>query len=217
MHGSALRESRVRFNILTIVALALSAAIFLPLKPQTVSAQNSAGTGAQSGFSSSPARTPPPNPAPTTTPVKKFTLADFTWLPGRWVGQWGPRIAEQVWTSANAGMMFGLFRVIENDKTLVIELLALTETPDSIEYRIRHFTPDLAPWEKSGSTVLKLASLDAKKIAFNNPLNGQPSQVNFTRVDDDTYIWRSEIVPLQGDTQEVEITFRRQKPAPKKP
>src|ERR1700722_8202371 len=179
MHGSALAKSRVRFNILAIVVVALCGAILLLLKLQTVSAQDSLGAGAQSGFSSSPERTPAPNPAPTTTPPKKFTLADFAWLPGRWVGQWGPRVAEQVWTPSNAGMMFGLFRVIENDKTLVIELLALTETPDTIEYRTPHFTPDLAPWEKSGSTVLNLASLDAKSIAFNHPLIGRPSQETF--------------------------------------
>jgi hypothetical protein len=216
MHGSALAKSRVRLNILAII-LALSAVILLQPGTRTISAQESAGAGAQSGFSSNPARTPRPAPAPTTVPPKKFTLADFAWLPGRWLGQWGPRVAEQVWTPARAGMMFGIFRVIENDKTLVIELLALNETPNGIEYRIRHFTPDLAPWEKSGSTVLNLSSLDAKKIVFDNPVDGQPKHAILDRVDEDTYIWRSEIVPLQGDTQVVEITFRRQKPTAKKP
>jgi uncharacterized protein DUF6265 len=217
MHGGTLAKFRVCFNILVIMAVAQCAAISPPLTSRTISAQESAGTGAQSEFPSDPARTPAPVPAPTTVPPRKFTLADFAWLPGRWLGQWGPRIAEQVWTPARAGTMFGIFRVIENDKTLVIELLALNETSNGIEYRIRHFTPDLAPWEKSDSTVLNLASLDAKKIVFDNPVDGQPKHAILDRVDEDTYIWRSEIVPLQGDTQVVEITLRRQKPTPKKP
>ncbi len=217
MHGGTLVKFRVCFNIGVMIAVALCAMVSLPLTLPTVSAQESAGAATQSEFPSNPPRTPAATPAPTTVPPKKFTLADFGWLPGRWLGQWGPRVAEQVWTPARAGTMFGIFRVIENDKTLVIELLALNETPTGIEYRIRHFTPDLAPWEKSDSTVLNLASLDAKKIVFDNPVDGQPKHATLDRIDEDTYIWRSEIVPAQGDTQVVEITFRRQKPAPKKP
>jgi hypothetical protein len=216
MHGSSLAKFGVCFNILVIMIFTLGAAI-LPFVAPAISAQESAGPGAQSEFPSIPARTSGSTAASTTVPPRKFALADFGWLPGRWLGQWGPRVAEQVWTPARAGTMFGIFRVIENDKTLVIELLALNETPNGIEYRIRHFTPDLAPWEKSDSTVLNLASLDAKKIVFDNPVDGQPKHATFDRIDDDTYVWRSEIVPVQGDTQVVEITFRRQKPTIKKP
>jgi hypothetical protein len=113
--------------------------------------------------------------------------------------------------------MLGVSRVIENDKTLVIELLELTETPNGIEYRIRHFTPALAPWEKSGSTLLNLASIDSKKIVFENPVDGQPKHAILDRVDGDTFVSRSEIIPQEGDTQMVEITFHRQKPTVPKP
>ncbi len=48
-----------------------------------------------------------------------------------------------------AGMMLGDFRVIENDKVLVIELFTLVEKPGGINFYFRHFTPELVPWEKS--------------------------------------------------------------------
>jgi hypothetical protein len=106
--------------------------------------------------------------------------------------------------------MVGVFRVVENNKTLVIELLSLLETPDGVEYRFRHFTPALAPWESSGSTVLNITSADPARIVFENPTDGKPKRVIFTHTGPDTYISRSEIVSDQGETQVTEITYRRQ-------
>ena len=138
------------------------------------------------------------------------TLANLAWLEGRWQGNWGPRTAEETWMAPKAGVITGLFREIENDKTLVIELFSLVETSDGIEFRFRHFTPSLAPWEGSGPTVLKLAGADPAQIVFENALEGKPKRVIFTRIGPDTYISRSEIVPDQGETQVTEITYHRQ-------
>ena len=63
-----------------------------------------------------------------------------------------------------AGMMLGDFRLIENDKVLVIELFTLVEKPGGINFYFRHFTPELVPWEKSDATVLQLASAEREKI-----------------------------------------------------
>jgi hypothetical protein len=142
------------------------------------------------------------------------TLADFAWLEGRWQGNWGPRSAEQVWMSPKAGLMLGTFRLVEGDKTLVIELFTLVQKPDGIEFRFRHFTPELVAWEKSDPTLLTLESVDAKQAVFVNPVDGQPKRSVLTRLDPDTYVARSEIVPESGETQVVEITYHRQKPGP---
>lgn len=142
------------------------------------------------------------------------TLADFAWLEGRWQGNWGPRSAEQVWMSPKAGLMLGTFRLVEDDKTLVIELFTLIQKPDGIEFCFRHFTPDLVAWEKSDPTLLTLESVDPKQAIFVNSVDGQPRRSFLTRIDQDTYVARSEIVPDSGDTQVVEITYHRQKPSP---
>jgi hypothetical protein len=142
------------------------------------------------------------------------TLADFAWLEGHWQGNWGPRSAEQVWMSPRAGLMLGTFRLVEGDKTLVIELFTLIQKPDGIEFRFRHFTPELVAWEKSDPTLLTLESVDAKQATFVNPVDGQPKRSVLTRLDPDTYVARSEIVPESGETQVVEITYHRQKPGP---
>jgi len=151
---------------------------------------------------------------PTSSAQDAHILADFAWLEGRWQGNWGPRSAEQVWMSPKAGLMLGTFRLIEDDKTLVIELFTLIQKPDGIEFRFRHFTPELVAWEKSDPTLLTLESVDAKQAIFVNPVDGQPRRSILTRLDPDAYVARSEIVPESGDMQVVEITYHRQKPGP---
>jgi hypothetical protein len=146
--------------------------------------------------------------APQSLPDPK--LSDFAWLEGRWRGDWGPRVAEQVWTAPQAGMMLGDFRLIENDKVLVLEFFTLVENPGGIKFYFRHFTPELVPWEKSAATELKLANAEAKKFEFENPLNGMPKRAIFTRIDADTFTARSELVPESGDPQVIEITYHRQ-------
>lgn len=145
------------------------------------------------------------NPSPT-------TLDHFAWLVGRWQGDWGPRTAEQVWLEPKAGVMVGTFRLVEDGKTLVIELFTLLQKPDGIEFRLRHFTPELVNWEKSDPTILTLESSDGKKFVFVNQVNGQPKHAILTRLDQDTYVARSEIVPDSDELQVIEITYHRQKP-----
>ena len=82
-----------------------------------------------------------------------------------------------MWTEPKAGEMLGLFRVVENDKTLVIELYSLLETPDGIEFRLRHFTPSLAALGAvRDAPLLKLASFDPNTAVFENPADGQPKR-----------------------------------------
>ena len=189
-------ENAVR--IMPMLALALFVVTWLGQAPRAFSYQQNSKSGASSEES-----TPPSNPS-------TANLADFAWLEGRWKGEWGPRIAEQVWLSPKAGVMEGMFRVLESDKTLVIEFFTLVQKPDGITFYFRHFTPSLAPWEKSDATVLNLTSIDAKKSVFENSVNGMPKTATWTRVDPDTYLYHAQLVPETGDPQEIEITYKRQ-------
>jgi len=147
------------------------------------------------------------------TPTAQHPKLDqFSWLEGQWRGEWGSRIAEQSWLEPKAGEIAGLFRVIEREKTLVLELFSFVEKPDGIQFYLRHLTPELLPWEKSDATMLNLESVDATKATFVNPVNGEPKRLIFTRLDPDTYTQRSEIEPAEGEPQVIEITFHRQKP-----
>jgi Domain of unknown function (DUF6265) len=209
-HRRISRRPRVfRFRIGVLFLFAFGAALVLFASLPADSAQQSAGAGSQSkGGLATTSETAAPATPPQSLPGTN--VADFSWLEGRWRGDWGPRVAEQIWTAPKARMMLGDFRLIENDKALVIELFTLVEKTGGINFYFRHFTPELAPWEKSDATLLKLSTAELKKFDFENPANGKPKRIVFTKIDADAYTWRSEIIPDSGDPQIVEITYHRQ-------
>jgi len=180
--------------------------------------QSSSGAGTRSVLDPPPPAATKPADAATSNAVEaappKPTLAEFSWLAGRWQGAWGPRVAQQTWSAPKAGVMVGTFQLEENDRTLVLELFTVVDGPDGIKFHLRHFTPSLVAWEKPGPTVLALASGDAKSIVFENSLDGQPKRTTLTRVDPDTYVARSEVIPEKGQPQVTEITYHRVKDAP---
>jgi hypothetical protein len=188
--------------------LCLLAGIFLlVIHTATTCAQNLAGAGTQ------PARSQPAGGPSPPVPVSdsRMTLADLSWLAGSWQGAWGPRLAEQIWAAPKAGVMLGTFQLVENNKTLVLELITLVDQPDGMKYGLRHFTPSLVAWENSGPIILNLVSNDPQNIVFQNPTDGEPKSASIARIDADTYVSRSEIVPATGDAQVTEITYHRQK------
>jgi len=180
--------------------------------PKAVRAQRGS-VGAARSYQTQPQATSSSSAAAFT----KSVLDNFAWLEGRWRGEWGARIAEQAWLGPKAGEMLGVFRLVERDKTLVIELFSLVEKSDGVDLYFRHFTPQLLLWEKSDAAVLNLSKSDATTFDFENPLNAMPKRSIFTRVDTDTYIARSELIPDNGEPQIIEITYHRQIPAPEKP
>lgn len=198
MTGESIRSNRARAWMM------LGALLVLALLAKNTWAQQRSGPAEQSVFGPGPIAT---GTAPASD--KPATLADFAWLVGSWQGAWGPRLARQDWMAPSGGTMVGTFQLAENDKTLVIELFTMRETPTGIEYRIRHFTPALQPWEKNTPATLKLQSADTKTMTFENPLDGQPKHAIFIHVDPDTFISRSEILPEKGDLQIVNITYHR--------
>jgi Domain of unknown function (DUF6265) len=203
-------------TILQTIRFASLALLLLATIPDVTRGQQPTGAGTQSALATPAGGTAPSasEDVSNTAPAPKVALTDFAWLAGRWQGSWGPRVAQQVWTAPKAGVMMGTFQLAENDKTLVLELFTVVEEPGGIKFHLRHFTPSLVAWEKSGPTVLNLASADAKSIVFENSLDGQPKRTIITRIDADTYVSRSEVVPEKGDLQVTEITYHRQKETP---
>jgi Domain of unknown function (DUF6265) len=199
--------------------LACAMSLFLGGLQSPAMAQQPAGSGTQAASAppAAPESAAAPAAAAVDSPQPKASIADFSWLEGRWQGTWGPRVAEQTWLAPKAGTMLGTFRLVENEKVLVLEVFTLVQKPEGIDFYFRHFTPELVPWEKTDATILKLTALDAKRADFENPVNGQPKHSILTRVDADTYTSRSEIVPEQGDPQTIEITYHRVKGSEAKP
>jgi hypothetical protein len=193
-----------RRGFLTI-AFALSALLLVAPAP----AQHESGAISPSAFPPAPEK-PPENPTPAVQPMN---LTDLAWLQGQWIGAWGPRTATQTWSAPKAGAILGTLQIVADNETTVVEFVTISQAPQGVIYRLLHFTPSLALWEKGGPAVLSLMSSDTRKFVFQNQGETQPQQIVLTRVDPDTYVDRSEIVPDSGDRQITEITFHRQKPS----
>ena len=185
--------------MLAVLSLAAGAPAQEPIGPATQTLPSSAAAAA-----SPLPGVPRPQPA----------LADFGWLAGEWHGSWGPRLAIQAWMPPHDGVMLGSFQLSENGKTLVLELLSLTEADGKLKLHIRHFTPSLVTWEKEDPIALNLQSADAATAIFENPAHGEPKIATFTRLDADTYASRFELTSEKGDPHITQIVYHRKTASP---
>lgn len=106
--------------------------------------------------------------------------------------------------------MLGSFQLSENGKTLVVELLTLTEEDGTLKLHIRHFTPSLLAWEKQDPVDLNLKSANPTTTIFENHADGDPKTATFTRLGADSYVSRFELTSEKGDAHITEIVYQRQ-------
>lgn len=81
------------------------------------------------------------------------TLAEMNWLVGHWTGNAFGGLSEEIWSQPQNGAMMGMFRQINNGKTVFYELMTLVEENGSILMRLKHFNPNLTGWEEKDKTV----------------------------------------------------------------
>jgi hypothetical protein len=152
---------------------------------------------------------PPQTTSP--SPQRAAKLDDFSWLAGRWEGKLGPLTAEQEWMAPRNGTMQGFFRLTDNEKTIVIELFTIRETPTGIDFYFRHFSPELKPLEEKEAYHLTLSKSEGGVFRFDNPVVNQLKDAILTRVDNDTYISHGDITDPDGKPKSIEITYHRVK------
>jgi hypothetical protein len=145
------------------------------------------------------------------SPQKAAALEDLSWLAGRWEGHLGPMTAEQQWMAPRNGTMQGFFRLTDAEKTIVIELFTIRETPSAIEFYFRHFSPELKPWEEKEAYHLNLTKSEGGIFRFDNPIVNQLKDAILTRVDGDTYISHGDITDADGKSKAIEVTYHRVK------
>lgn len=139
----------------------------------------------------------------------RTSLADFSWLEGRWESDLDGRPIEVHWSRPRAGAMIGMFRILEGERTLMVEASTLVERPEGLTLFFRHFSPELVPWEKEAAIRLELASYDGQRAEFVNPVHTQPKLSILERIHSDTFRVRSEIVRADGSESTIDVTWRR--------
>jgi len=91
---------------------------------------------------------PPGEPGPAAQ------VEDMAWLTGHWVGEALGGTVEEIWSPPLAGAMMGMFRLVEDEKTVFYELMTIVEEDGSLVLRLKHFNGgDLSAWEEKDEAV----------------------------------------------------------------
>ncbi len=81
------------------------------------------------------------------------SIADFSWMTGRWEGKGFGGVVEETWNPPLGGTMVGTFRHIKDNSPGFYEFLSLVPHENTIVYKVKHFNPDLVGWEDKEKTV----------------------------------------------------------------
>ncbi len=85
------------------------------------------------------------------TPAPPMESLEF--LVGRWEGEAFGGWVEEAWGPVVGGTMLGTFRLVSEDAPSFYELLVLDEVDGRPTLHVKHFHPDLVPWEEGAESV----------------------------------------------------------------
>ena len=147
------------------------------------------------------------------------TTKDFAWLAGRWEGTMSSGevgLADVTFAPPVAGLITGTMRLVADQKILVVELIAMTDSPTGVQLRFRHFSNALEAYEPTFRQSMRLTSSDATKSVFENEvpydrtlMSTQPRTTVFERHDENSFTGRSNIINDAGQPAIVEVRYRR--------
>ena len=139
----------------------------------------------------------------TSSPAAK--VSDLSWLVGEWTGEgFGAKLHES-YSAPIGGQMPGHFYVARDGKPEMYEFVMIAEVGDSIEYRVRHFNPDMTAWEDKDHFVrFPLVAVDADNWHFDG------LTIRRTGPDSADHIVR--IKGKDGTTSEAVLKYRRMGP-----
>jgi len=99
----------------------------------------------------------------------KATLADASWLVGRWVGAGPDDQNEEVWLAPQAGSILSTSRAVKSNRVEFYELTTITEENGSLVMNIKLFNADLKGWQEK-DVVLRcpLVKVTPTDLYFDN-------------------------------------------------
>ncbi|MFZ0821088.1 MAG: DUF6265 family protein [Candidatus Acidiferrales bacterium] len=163
-------------------------------------------------------------------------VTDFAFLAGRWTGVAGTATTEEICTEPSHHVMTCMFRSMDAENTTGLEFITLREvaiatggppmqqrTDDAgnaakgralttVEERVRFYSPDLAEGQGDNGITLRLASISATEIVFNNAKeNGVVKQVKIIRNGEDEFTSHIDLTGPDGKPGVIEATWKRGK------
>lgn len=130
------------------------------------------------------------------------TLKDVAWLVGDWRSENAKRVSSEYWFPAEAGVMFGLNRSMQNDTIIFFEYMRLTVADGVLTFIA-------SPAGQPGASF-KLVAIRPNHAEFANPKNDYPQRIIYQR-DRDTLAARIEGPGKSGKTNVTTWTWKLRK------
>ena len=133
-------------------------------------------------------------------------VSDLGWMVGQWAGEgFGAKLFES-YSAPIGGQMPGHFYVARDGKPEMYEFVMIAEVGNSIEYRVRHFNPDMTAWEDKDQFVkFPLVAVEGDSWYFDG--------LTIRRTGPDTTDHVVRIKGKDGKTSEAVLKYRRTAPA----
>ena len=75
------------------------------------------------------------------------SVNDFAWLKGEWIGEGLDQQLYENYSAPVGGQISAHFYAAKDGKPSFYEFEMISQTGDTVEYRVRHFNPDMSAWE----------------------------------------------------------------------
>lgn len=102
-----------------------------------------------------------------TAPIAADSLEQLDWMRGAWIEDTEQRRCEEIWSTADAHTLMGMFRWISSDEVSFYEFMVIDRTDTGVELHVKHFHPTLVAWEeRQHYQAFVLTELQAHRAVF---------------------------------------------------
>ena len=132
-------------------------------------------------------------------------LTDLSWMEGTWESEGFGGKLNETYSAPAGGQMPGHFRMVADGKPGFYELVMLAQIGPTVEYRVRHFNPDMTGWEEKDKFVrFPLVAVEKDAWYFDG--------YTLKRTGPDTSLHIIRVKRTGGEPSEVVLSYRRVKP-----
>jgi hypothetical protein len=81
------------------------------------------------------------------------SIADLAWLEGEWTGEGFDSALHENYSAPIGGQIPAHFYAVQDGKPTFYEFETFAQIGNSLEFRVRHFNPDMTAWEDKDRVV----------------------------------------------------------------
>ena len=139
-----------------------------------------------------------------TNPLKaEMTIENLAWMTGTWRGSIDTMEIEEIWNEPKAGSIQALVRIINEDKTLIHELIVIDQHNDTLRLFIQQWDPGMGKREPESQTMTLIA-LKNREVSFEANDDGPLKKLTYRRVSETDF--EIDVEHRSGQAFTVELT-----------